>query len=182
MYRKRIWHWGCCILIAIVWIRLQKKRLCEALVLSQFNYCAPVYGLGLDQNTSSRIQRVQNSCARFIFGIKKYQHISHKITELKWLNMANRRKLSNLLLYHRILTTTKPEYLFEKLSFDRDVHGRVIRNSNRLRPPVHKTTLFERSFSFDIVRSYNALPDNLKSLKLGAFRTGVHRTLFESQV
>ncbi|KAF2893916.1 hypothetical protein ILUMI_12259 [Ignelater luminosus] len=45
-----------------------RVMLCEALVLSQFNYCDVVYGPCLEQKDRLRIQRVQNSCLKFIYG------------------------------------------------------------------------------------------------------------------
>ncbi|KAF2898411.1 hypothetical protein ILUMI_07763 [Ignelater luminosus] len=56
-----------------------KIALCESLVLSRFNHCDVLYGPCMDALTSRRIQVVQNSCLRFIFGIKRIQRISHKL-------------------------------------------------------------------------------------------------------
>lgn len=48
-----------------------KILLCDTLVLSQFNYCDVLYGPCLDQVEKQRIQKVQNSCLRFIYGIRR---------------------------------------------------------------------------------------------------------------
>ncbi|KAF2892352.1 hypothetical protein ILUMI_13818 [Ignelater luminosus] len=58
-----------------------KKRLCEAFVLSQFNYGVPVYRAALDNVTSGRIQKVQNSCLRYVYWIRKYDHVSHNLVD-----------------------------------------------------------------------------------------------------
>lgn len=124
-----------------------KKILCDTLVLSQFNYCSALYGPSLDVDFANRIQRVQNSCLRFIFGIRKYDHISHKLIDIKWLNMNNRRKLHALCLYHKIIIYKKPPYLYEKITFRTDVHNINVRNKGSISPPSHKTVFFLRDVS-----------------------------------
>ncbi|VEN60509.1 unnamed protein product, partial [Callosobruchus maculatus] len=45
-------------------------------ILSQFSYGVPVYSTCIDVDTELRIQRVQNSCVRYIFGIRKYDRVT----------------------------------------------------------------------------------------------------------
>ncbi|XP_031359025.1 uncharacterized protein LOC116182622, partial [Photinus pyralis] len=59
-----------------------KAVLCDSLVLSRFNYCDVLYGPCLLAKDRDRIQRVQNSCLRFVFGIRKYDRISHTLPRL----------------------------------------------------------------------------------------------------
>ena len=47
-----------------------KKLLCDALILSQFNFCDLVY-MNIDMYLQRRIQKIQNLCLKFIFNIKK---------------------------------------------------------------------------------------------------------------
>lgn len=56
-----------------------KLMLCNSLVLSTFMYCSTVYGPCIDGRDRKRIQRVQNACLRFVYGIRKYDHISHTL-------------------------------------------------------------------------------------------------------
>ncbi|KAL3281363.1 hypothetical protein HHI36_004575 [Cryptolaemus montrouzieri] len=49
-----------------------KTTLCEALVLSHFDFCMPVYRPCLDSSDLYRLQEVQNSCLRFIHGVRKF--------------------------------------------------------------------------------------------------------------
>nr|CAH7727550.1 unnamed protein product [Callosobruchus chinensis] len=150
-----------------------KKILCETLVLSQFNFCSPVYGPCIDQDTLSRLQRVQNSCIRFIFGIRKYEHVSHKLKELKWLGMKDRLIVNALCLFHKILTFKTPLYLYNKISFNSSIHNVNTRNKNLLLAPCHKMTLFERGFSFNIYRLYNSVPDLFKTFNYHRFKQAV---------
>lgn len=68
-----------------------KLKLTDSLVLSHFNYCDVIYGPCLDKLDSNRIEKVQKSCLRFIYGIRKFEPISYKLKEAKWLCMEDRR-------------------------------------------------------------------------------------------
>lgn len=146
-----------------------KIILCDSLVLSIFNYCDTVYGPCLTAANSARIQKIQNYCLRFIYGIRRREPISHKLQETKWFNMKNRRHLHSSSLYHKIIITNMPSYLYSKITFRTDVHNLNVRFKGTLTPPVHRTTLFERSFSFNICRIYNSLPPSLKSRSVSSF-------------
>lgn len=146
-----------------------KLQLSDSLVLSIFNYGDTVYGPCLTSANMQRIQKIQNYCLRFAYGIRRRQPISHKLLESKWINMKNRRKLHSGVLYHKIITYKIPSYLYRKISFRTDVHTLNIRFKGTLTPPVHKTALFQRSFSFNITRLYNSLPLHLKSRTVLSF-------------
>lgn len=159
-----------------------KTKLCETLVLSQFNFCGPIYSPCLDSVDSYRIQKVQNSCLRYIFGIRKYEHISHKLKDLKWLNMRNRFLLQSLSLFHSIITFKEPQYLYEKISFRTDIHNINIRYPNSITAPFHKTALFERSYNFIMYKVYNKVPEQYKRLQLSAFKKFTRQWLYNEQL
>lgn len=147
-----------------------RKMLCDSLVLSQFAYGATVYGPCLDSDSLNRIQRVQNACVRFIFGIAKFEHVSYRLQELRWLNMAGRRKLYALCLYHKIVLSRTPPYLHNKLAYRSDVHNLNIRTRGLLSPPAHKTSFFERCFRYCIYREYNRVPLEAKNMNHLSFK------------
>ncbi len=53
-----------------------KTILCNCLVLSHFNYCSSVFS-NAKQYIIHKIQLVQNSCLRFIFGLKQCDHVTY---------------------------------------------------------------------------------------------------------
>lgn len=134
-----------------------KKQLCETFVLSQYNFCSPIYHPAIDVATSRRIQKIQNSCLRVIYGIRKFSRISHKLVDARWLSMYNRRELQSLLFHHKIFTSRRPEYLYNKIIFRFQIHDRSTRGRGNLQPPRHRLTMFERSFSYHIYKSYSLL-------------------------
>lgn len=158
-----------------------KIKLCDTLVLSHFNYCDTVYGPCLTKADECRIQRVQKSCLRYIYGIRKYDSVSFKLKNAKWLNMLNRRKLHAATLYHSIIISKIPPYLYNKITFRSDVHNLNLRFKGMLSPPSHHTVLFRRSFSYNIYSLYNGLSLNLKNLNLLNFKFKFKANLFDSQ-
>jgi len=146
-----------------------KKMLTDSLVLSTFNYCDVVYGPCLTAFDSQRIQKMQNYCLRFIFGLKKHEPVSHKLSDVNWLKMKERRRLHCATLYHKILITKTPLYLYKRLNFRTDVHNLNLRNRGLLTPPFHRTAFFERSFSYNVPALYNGVALSLGKLSLSGF-------------
>ena len=158
-----------------------KTLLCEILILSNFNFCCQVYAPSLDKEFQNKIQKVQNSCIRYIFGILKHEHVSHKLKELHLLNMQNRFKLHSACLYHKIVRTKHPSYLYNKLVFRTDVHNINTRNKDILTAPIHRTSQFKRSFSFNIYKTYNEIPSQYKILNERLFKLRMKEYLFTQQ-
>lgn len=158
-----------------------KIILCESLVLSRFNFCDTVYGPCINAEDARRIQVAQNSCLRLIFGIRRHQHISHKLTEIKWLNMAKRRLLHSACLYHKIIINKIPKYLSQKISYRTDVHNINVRFKGLLTPPLHRTELFKRSFTYQITKVYNSIPIDIKNKPLPQFKRRLKQHLFNIQ-
>lgn len=154
-----------------------KRQLSDSLVLSHFNYCDVVYNPCIDKLDAVRIQRVQKSCLRFIFGIRKYDPVSYKLKEVKWLDMGDRRNCHSLVLFHKIILTGCPPYLANKIEYRTDVHHLNLRYKGLISPPQHRTSFFRRSFTFNIYRLYNEVPIMYKSLMTSAFGTYMKRYL-----
>lgn len=147
-----------------------KKLLTNVLVLSNFDFCDSVYGPCLTKVDANRIQRVQRSCLRFIYGIKKYEHVSFKLQEAGWLSMEQRRHLHACYLFHSIITTKTPPYLYNKITFRTDVHNLGIRFRSLVYPPPRRTSAFSRSFTYNIYSTYNKVPSELWSAELPRFK------------
>lgn len=150
-----------------------RRILCDALVLSHFNFCDVVYGPCLDVFSSSRIQRIQNSCLRFIFGLPRRCRTSLSLKLIGWLNMIDRRYLLTCLFVHKIIVFKSPPYLLARLSFRTDVHHLNLRHRGLLSIPKHRTSLFRKSFSFFAVSIYNSLPISVRSLSPQSLRERV---------
>jgi len=163
--------------------RKHKIMLCESLVLSQLNYGDAVYGPCLTTFDKTRIQKLQNSCLRLIFGIRKFDRISHTLQTANWLNMKNRIFLHSAVLYSKILTKKSPPYLFNKITYRCDVHTLNIRFKGTLTPPMRATEIMKRSFSYNIASCINSLPNNIKNvISVKRFKNLLFKRLLNDQI
>lgn len=162
---------------------LLKKTLCDSLVLSHFNYADFIYGPCLTVRDKQKLQKVQNACCRLMYGIKKYEHISHKIIESNWLNMENRRKLHLSNFVHKLLNTTNTSDILKNKFMPRTgIHKQNIRNKNKFTIPPHKTSMYKRSFSYNAINLYNFIPDDFKTLNINKFKYKVRQFLIGEQI
>lgn len=156
--------------------------LCQSLVLSHLNYADVVFGPFLSAYESTRLQRIENTCIRLIFGLRKFDHISSKFRDLNWLNMQQTRDLHICCLIHKIIRVESPTYLVNKIKFRADIHHVNIRHKHLLTTPSHKTSLFQRSFSYYASKYYNKIPPELKELTLNNFKKKLKVMLFDNQI
>lgn len=70
-----------------------KSLLCQTLVLSKLNHCDVLYNASLRFGDTKKIQVLQNSCLRLMFGIRRGAPITHKRKDIGWLDMKGERKL-----------------------------------------------------------------------------------------
>ncbi|KAJ0170700.1 hypothetical protein K1T71_013472 [Dendrolimus kikuchii] len=144
-----------------------KIALAQSLLLPILDY-ADVSYLDLNENQLNKLERLQNFCIRFIFGLRKYDHISEFRDKLKWLPIRLRRNAHILSLLYNILFNPKtPPYLKSRFHFLQDGHSRILRSSlnYRLRMPTHITQFYDKSFTAQAVRLWNSLPQNIKQAK-----------------
>lgn len=160
--------------------RKLKIILCNSLVLSRLDFCDSIYGPCLTYVDKQRIQKLQNSCLRFVFGIRKYQRVSFSLKIAKWLNMEDRRFYHSVSLYYDIIKNKSPQYLYLKINFRTDVHTLNLRFKGLLTPPLHSTQLYKRSFSYTISKYFNILPLHLKVMGKHAFKKSLFHLLFNN--
>lgn len=135
-----------------------KSALCDSLVLSRLNYCDVIYNFCITEKDSRRIQKLQNSCLRLIFGVRKYERISHTLKDIKWYNMSHRRFIHSACFFYSVLKLKSPSYLYNKIRYRTDVHNINIRFKGRLTIPAHRSQLYQRSFSYNIFQIANGFP------------------------
>lgn len=132
-----------------------RKLLTNSLILSRFSYCDEVYGPCIDKFVSLKIQKIQNACIRFIYGLRKYDHISRKLYDTGWLNMRNRRYLHLACLVYKVLHSEIPHYLFRKLIRRFTIHAINTRFKQRLHVPKFNTSTFKQSFTYNAFKIFN---------------------------
>lgn len=157
-----------------------KKTLCETLVLSVLGYCDMVYYPCLDKEMKNRVQKVQNACCRFIFGLRKFDSISDNIKDLCWLKLDKLVSLRYIVFVHRLLMTSTPAYLKAKLITRDNVHTCHIRHKLTLTMPQHSTAIFRRSFTYNAVTLYNSVNSDYKTLSSVRFKSAIKALLLNA--
>lgn len=141
-----------------------KIALAQSLLLPILDYADACY-LDLTQNQLNKLERLQNFCIRFIYGLRKYDHVSEFRTKLKWLPIRLRRNAHILhLLYSILFLPSSPRYLKERFNFLHTTHALSLRSSDNLllQAPVSGTSFYHCSFTSEAVRLWNPLPLEIK--------------------
>lgn len=89
------------------------------------------------------------------------------------VNMSERRMFHSLILYNKVIYKKSPEYLYQKIKFRYDAHALDLRHKLTITPPKHNTTLFERSFRYQIALNYNKITVNLKCAPPQIFKNAI---------
>ena len=157
-----------------------KLTICETYILSNFNYC-DILLQNLTDQIQDKIQKVQNRCIRFIYGLRKYDHITNFRTSKKILSMQSRRLLHSLTMMFCIKNDLAPSYLCDRLTLQRNIHDHNTRNCNNIRAPIARTNMRAMSFFVYITNKFNDLSNRLpiSNISLTTFKNKYKKHLLE---
>lgn len=151
----------------------------RALILSKLDYCSCLLN-GLSQKNISRLQRIQNRCARLIFKKPKLTHASPLLKELHWLPVAQRIQFRTLVHTYKALNHLSPKYLSSLLSIQRS-SSYTLRSSvsTCLFVPKSKKRAGDSAFSIHAPRLWNKLPHPVRnSNSITSFKSALKTHLF----
>lgn len=141
-----------------------RVMLVKTLVLSHFNYCDVVIS-DMTVKLSDRLQRAQNYCIQYIFGLRRNDHVTPYFNLLSLMKLSELREFHTLCLLYSVINSDIPKYLSNNFLFMRDISSRVTRRgSHLLTIPIHRTTVYNKSFVVTAARLWNSLPDNIKNI------------------
>ena len=149
-----------------------KYMVVESYILALFNYGSPVLQ-NLTSETSNKIQKVQNSCVRFIFNTRKYEHISPLFKKRKILNMSVRRDIQSLTIIHNIVNGWAPGYLIDKIDYNYTFHHHQTRIRDSIRVTKARTNFGYNRF----LRKYSNMYNDIK--KVIKFRNNITTATFK---
>jgi len=142
------------------------KTLVHSFVASRLdNLNSLVYGV--PQTLINKLQKVQNSAARVVLQIRKYDHITPVLQYLHWLPVEYRIKYKLITLTQKALHGQAPDYLCEMIKLH--VPNRHLRSGSEYKldnkmylPRVHKYG--DRTFIVSAAKLWNSLPFTLRKL------------------
>ena len=107
-------------------------------------------------------QRVQNTIARVVTGLRRRDHITQALKELHWLPIRARITFNVETVVYRLRERRQPPYLADLISDY--VSMRTLRSSTMtlLAEPSLRTNIGRRSFRYVAAKTWNNLPDDMK--------------------
>ena len=141
-------------------------------MIERIDNCNAIY-TGLSVHHITRLQRLQNSCARVIYGARRRDHVSGLLKQLHWLPIRQRIIFKVLCLIFKCLHNTAPSYLSDVLP--QTVGNRFVRI------PRTKTSYGDHAFCRFGPIYWNALPANVTSSQsITNFKSKLKHYLFSS--
>lgn len=130
-----------------------KLTLIKTLIFPSMEYCCALYYNYLPQYNKDKLQRIQNSCLRFVDNIPYRDHISPYLKNREILCVDGRMQYLISMFLYKIYKTKSPTYLFNIISKRSDVHNINIR-TNTFSIPKYSTSKFKGSFSYSVPYYY----------------------------
>ena len=149
------------------------KMLVHAFIIGRLDYCNSLL-YGLPSVHLCKLQRVQNSAARIICNISRYDHITPVLYTLHWLPIQFRISFKILIFTFKAIHGLGPEYINNLIGIrDRSRYSLRSNSGLLLNQPSAKLrkTLGDRSFTSAAPALWNKLPlyirntDNFTSFK-----------------
>ena len=160
-----------------------KIAVVEYYILSQLSYCNFLMQ-NLSHKLILKIQKLQNACTRFIFGLRKYDHISAHFNQLMSLNMQNRRILNSASLMHKIVNNKAPTYLCSKIRYRNSIHNHNTRGNCKIQISNYRNLYGKNRFFRVVAQKYNNFMDIEginQDLSIGTFKKRLKQHLLSSQ-
>jgi hypothetical protein len=90
-------------------------RLVTTLILPHIfiDYCDIVY-CDVNAEMESKLEKLVNACIRYVYNLKKYDHVSQYYNVLKWYRIGVFGDFYVLCYMYKIILTDIPSYLFKK--------------------------------------------------------------------
>jgi len=135
-------------------------KIIQSLIMPKFDYCDIVY-MHLSTKLQNKLQKMHNLCIRFIFNLKKFDHISNYFKQLNYLDLAKRRLLHLGCLLFKLNINDTPKYLKDMITNTNEIHNYNTRSRNYI-PNINKSS-GQKMFKFYAPKFWNNIPTTIKN-------------------
>ena len=133
----------------------QRKELVSCFILPCLDYCNIIY-TRLDMQFIQKLQKVQNSAAKFVFGLSKFSSSKSALKKLHWLPIKQRITFKLLCSMFKVDRAIAPIYLREL--FERNVNSACPSRQRLFMLPNCTSEAARRCFRFQGAKEWNELP------------------------
>lgn len=132
--------------------------LAKAYLMPTLLYGCELFG-SCDAQDVRKLNVTFNNIIRYVYGLRKFDHISPYCSLLYGINFDNLLKTKILIMLHKIIYNQQPFHLFCRISFSRSNRGKKL---NLVR---YKSLTSSRQFFINAFRLWNMLPNNIQLLR-----------------
>jgi hypothetical protein len=140
-----------------------KLEIIRSTIFPIIQYALPAFSSCLTRENELVLTRLQNRALRFVYNLRKFDHISEFRLSAKVLSIVNLSDMQTVKVVHKVLESGKPEYLRKKLVFRQQISVRNTRQDCLLHLPKTKLECGKKAFRYFGPQKYNALPLMLRN-------------------
>lgn len=128
-----------------------KLLIAKTFILPTLLYGCEIFS-NCDSTADRRLTLVFNNIVRYVYGLKKYDHVSSLAINIYGVSFDKYLEYRSLLTLHKVIVTKEPNYLYMKLNFSQSLRN------NMITPILYKRLISTRQFLINAIRLWNSLP------------------------
>ena len=133
----------------------------NSLVASHFNYADTVWG-GCGSLNKNKLQRTQNSAAKSMVGMSKYESASEALQKTHLLPLDEKRKIHEGVYAHKSLSGNFPTAVCRQYQQQQSLVNNRSASRQILMIPRHNTERYKNSPLYRTVTTWNSVPQEIK--------------------